>query len=137
MYRYIIIVAISLFMFCNADLLGQEITLREKEMAKRNIIELFFRNIPDSLHHLPYDSLRKYTDPYTFIIPKERWRRYFLPTKRDDARFGYGYYLYPGFTELSSVEYEGDAYMAGFVKGNQIYKINGRIPSSEEERETT
>jgi carboxyl-terminal processing protease len=129
------ILSIGITIFGTISVYASDITDKEKELAKSKILELFFRKLPDSLHHLSYDSLRKYTDPYTFIIPQVTWRKHFFPNKHDKAKFGYGYYTYPGFTELSSVAFEGDAYSAGFVKGNHIVSINGRVPSSVEEME--
>ena len=126
---------VCLYMFWNSFLHAQEITEQEKEIAKDHILKQFFRAIPDSLHHLPYDSLRKHTDPYTFIIPKLVWRKHIFPNKHDNVRFGYGYHEHPDFTVISSVEYEGEAYSIGFVKGNQILSINGRVPSTYEEKE--
>ncbi|MFZ4569451.1 MAG: hypothetical protein ACOYND_10480 [Bacteroidota bacterium] len=48
--------------------LGQayKLTAEEKELAKQQIIENFYKELPDSIKNLPYDSLRKHTERCSF-----------------------------------------------------------------------
>ena len=67
---------LHIIMFCGLFIpqlyaLGQtyELTSEEKDLAKKQIIESFYKELPDSIKKLPYDSLRNNTDRYTFLIP--------------------------------------------------------------------
>jgi C-terminal peptidase prc len=109
-----------------------ELTQWEKEIAKKKIIEMYYKELPDSIKSLPFDSLRKHTDRFTFLIPNVIRERFMNPQKTDYARLGYGYNT-NDIQRITYVVYEGDAYSSGLVKDQCILAINGRTPSTEDE----
>ena len=130
---------LHIIMFCGLFIpqlyaLGQtyELTSEEKDLAKKQIIESFYKELPDSIKKLPYDSLRNNTDSYTFLIPNEIRNLYLHPQNSDNARVGYKYFTHDP-RRISDIVFEGDAYSAGLVKGQCIELINGR--NSEDEFE--
>lgn len=110
----------------------EELTQLEKEIAKKRIIEMYYKELPDSIKSLPYDSLRKHIDRYTFLIPNVIRERYINPQKTDYGRIGY-YNRAADIQRITSVVYEGDAYASGLVKDQCILAINGRTPTTEDE----
>ncbi len=110
-----------------------DLSLRDKDKAKEQIFEVFFKELPDSIMNLPYDSLYHHIDRFTFLIPNDIRDKWMNPKKQDYARVGYAPYSSIIPDRISRVTFEGDAYSAGITKNTCIEKINSRIPSSEEE----
>ena len=106
----------------------EEFTNEEKMQAKQSILESFHRVLPDSVKKFPYDSLIKYTDRYTWLIKTDERKRWLSPQKTDRTRIGYNY-LNLDKQRITQVQFEGDAYSSGLVKGDCIEQINKRIPS--------
>jgi len=110
-----------------------DLSLRDKEKAKEQIFEVFLKELPDSIKNLPYDSLYHHLDRFTFLIPNYIRDKWMNPQKTDYAKMGYSAYSSIMADRISRVIFEGDAYSSGLTKNTCIEKINGRIPSSEEE----
>jgi C-terminal peptidase prc len=106
----------------------EEFTNEEKMQAKQSILESFHKVLSDSVKKLPYDSLIKYTDRYTWLIKTDERNRWLSPQKTDRTRIGYNY-LKLDKQRITQVQFEGDAYSSGLVKGDCIEQINKRIPS--------
>ena len=111
----------------------EQLSQQDKDEAKEQIFENFFKELPDSIKKLPYDSLYHHVDRFTFLIPNVILDKWIKPKKTDYARMGYSAYSSIMADRISRVIFEGDAYSSGLTKNTCIEKINGRIPSSEEE----
>jgi len=110
----------------------EQLSQQDKDEAKEQIFENFFKELPDSIKKLPYDSLYHHVDRFTFLIPNVILDKWIKPKKTDYARVGYAPYSSIIPDRISRVTFEGDAYSSGLTKNTCIEKINGRIPSSEE-----
>jgi carboxyl-terminal processing protease len=109
-----------------------DFTTEEKAQAKQSIIESFYKVLPDSVKILPYDSLIKYVDRYTYLIKTDERNRWLNPQKTDRTRLGYSN---SGLDKqrIISVLFEGDAYSSGMIKDDCIEHIRNRIPSDKYE----
>ena len=109
-----------------------DFTIEEKAQAKKSILESFYKVLPDNVKILPYDSLIKYVDKYTYLINTDERNRWLNPQKTDRARIGY-YNNILDKQRITQVQFEGDAYSAGLMKGDCIEQVNKRIPSDKNE----
>jgi len=109
-----------------------DFTIEEKAQAKKSILESFYKVLPDNVKILPYDSLIKYVDRYTYLIKTDERNRWLNPQKTDRARIGYNHKRLDK-QRITYVQFEGDAYSAGLMKGDCIEQINKRIPSDKNE----
>ena len=109
-----------------------DFTIEEKAHAKKSILESFYKVLPENVKKLPYDSLIKYVDKYTYLINTDERNRWLNPQKTDRARIGYSHNLLDK-QRITYIQFEGDAYSAGLMKGDCIEQINKRIPSDKNE----
>ena len=109
-----------------------DFTIEEKAHAKKSILESFYKVLPENVKILPYDSLIKYVDKYTYLINTDERNRWLNPQKTDRARIGY-YNNILDKQRITQVQFEGDAYSAGLMKGDCIEQVNKRIPSDKNE----
>jgi carboxyl-terminal processing protease len=109
-----------------------DFTIEEKAHAKKNILESFYKVLPENVKILPYDSLIKHVDKYTYLINTDERNRWLNPQKTDRARIGYNNNILDK-QRITYVQFEGDAYSAGLIKGDCIEQINKRIPSDKNE----
>ena len=105
-----------------------DFTIEEKAQAKKSILESFYKVLPDNVKKLSYDSLIKYVDKYTYLINTVERNNWLNPQKTDRARIGY-YHKRLDVQRITYVQFEGDAYSAGLMKGDCIEQVNKRIPS--------
>lgn len=117
------------------SLYGQGFSEEEKSKAKELIHEMYYTPIPDSVKILPYDSLLKHIDRYTFLIDRSTRAQWLSPSKTDRARYGFSYKVNSSDYIITNIRFEGPAYSAGLVIGNCIIAINGKYPSDEDELE--
>lgn len=109
-----------------------DFTIEEKAHAKKSILESFYKVLPENVKKLPYDSLIKYVDKYTYLINTDERNRWLNPQKTDRARIGYSHNLLDK-QRITYIQFEGDAYSAGLMKGDCIEQVNKRIPSDKNE----
>ncbi len=105
-----------------------DFTIEEKTQAKQSILKSFYKELPDNVKKLPYDSLIKYVDKYTYLINTVERNHWLNPQKTDRGRIGY-HHKRLDVQRITHVQFEGDAYSAGLMKGDCIEQVNKRIPS--------
>ena len=99
--------------------------LQVKEVISRN----YYKELPDSIKHLPWDEYKKHLDVYTRILnykQAEEFENSF--SNRLEGVVGISIDSTEDGFVIEEVFQDGSAYQEGVLRGDIIDRINGKVP---------